>query len=146
MIDGSDMSSWDNSRTFGKPESPFPQWVDLIFTEPQKVSRVQVDSNASHLEIRIPDGDAWTTVAEAKSAPDSARREAQTVDFAQVETQRLRVLVRAVKGWKDAEDWTIQIWEIEAYENWREQHHRETMVELQATHEYAKEHMQSGGP
>lgn len=116
MIDGSDISSWDNSHSWRKPESPFPQWVDVVFTKPQKASRVLVDSNASHLQIQVPDKDAWATIAEAKSARNDVRREVQTIGFPQVETQRLRVLVRAVKGWKDAEDWTVQIWEMEVYD------------------------------
>ena len=112
IIDGSKWSSWHSEANLIRGKE---QWVDVVFAEPQKVSRVVIDSNISHLEIQIPDGEAWTTLAEAKSAGKDARREVQTVRFPEVETARLRVLVKAVKGGKVMEDGLFQIWEIEAY-------------------------------
>jgi len=117
IIDGSKWSSWHNAPV-RKEEAP-PQWVDLVFAKPERVSRVVIDSNLSHLEIQRPDGEAWITLAEARLAAEDKRRDVQTIRFPEVETTRLRVLLKAAKGVEILEHWFPQIWEIEAYHSAR---------------------------
>jgi len=107
MIDGSPWSSWRRGRV--------PEPVDVLLVQPRKVSRLVVDSNLSRLAIQVPRGAEWTTVAEAESTNVDVRRETQTVRFPAVETDRVRVLAREIKGGKTVQDTIAQIWEIEVY-------------------------------
>ena len=119
IIDGSKRSSWYNDPV-SVEEAP-PQSVDLVFAKPEKVSRLVLDSNLSRLEIQRPDGEAWTTIKEAGLRPgvQDKRRAVQTIRFPEVETTKLRVLLKEAKGVEMQGLWYPQIWEIEAYRSAR---------------------------
>jgi len=108
IIDGTPWSWW---KSWGR----LPHTVDLIFLKSVTVSRVVIDSNISHLEIRAQRGGEWITLAEVKSPKPDARREVQTARFPPTALRRLRVISRAVKGGKIVKDTTSRIWELEAY-------------------------------
>jgi len=107
MIDGSQWSSW---RRGGLPEQ-----VDIVFAQPEKISRVVIDSNISHMELQAERKEAWVTLAEVQSPSRATRRAVQTLRFPATKTRRLRVLCRSVKRGQVAPDTIVQIWEIEAY-------------------------------
>ncbi len=101
VIDGIKTTSFWGGR--GKR----PSWVEIIFTGPEKVCKVLIDSNICHLQVEVENNGAWIRVADAKIDRSSLLREVQTVKFPLVETKKIRLhsLMDAIP----------QIWEIEVY-------------------------------
>lgn len=108
IIDGSKWSSW---RSWDR----VPNWVEIVFAQPEPVCRVVIDSNISDVAIQVEREGAWAMLGEAHAAKTGVRREAQTIQFPATKTQKLRVLSRAVKGGKVVQDSITCIWEVEVY-------------------------------
>ncbi len=92
-----------------------PSWVELTFDKPERISKVVVDSNISHLQVEVEKNGAWVKVAEVKTNKSDLRREVQTIKFPLVETKKLRLQSLALKRGKVVEGKFTEIWEIEVY-------------------------------
>ena len=105
------------------PEQPLPQWVELAWDEPQRISAVYLifdtDMNAAFhtaplpvqcvrdYELSFHDGARWVAVAEERG--NFQRRRVHR--FEAVDTSRLRLTVHATNGDKSA-----RVFEVRAYD------------------------------
>ena len=74
-----------------------------------------IDSNISHLQVKVEKKGVWVNVAEVKTDKHDIRREVQTIEFPLVETKKMRLQSLAVKGGKVVKGEHPEIWEIEVY-------------------------------
>jgi hypothetical protein len=103
------MRWWDATR------EELPDWVELEFPRPEKVSRVVVDSDIVHFRIEAEKDGPWLPVAERQVGEYEAQayRAVHTLTFAPVETRRLRIISLAVRS-EHSRGHTV-VWEVEVY-------------------------------
>jgi hypothetical protein len=103
------MRWWDATR------EELPDWVELEFPRPEKVSRVVVDSDIVHFRFEAEKDGPWLPVAERQVGEYEAQayRAVHTLTFAPVETRRLRITSLAVRS-EHGRGHTV-VWEVEVY-------------------------------